>query len=75
MRYLTRDGVTFEGESARQTVLALRATSRTPGRDLAHFMAAAATAARLQTGQHVRATTPGVFLADLEHVGLIERID
>ena len=75
MRYMTRDGETFECETERQTVLALRATSRTPGRDLAHFMAAAATAARVQTGQHVRATTPEAFLADLEHIGLIERLD
>jgi hypothetical protein len=76
MRYLNRDdGTTFEGETARDTVLALRATSRTPGRDIAHFMAAAAAGTRLQTGRHIRTTTPDVFLADLERVGVIERID
>jgi hypothetical protein len=75
MRYLNRDGTTFEGETARDAVIALRATSRTPGRDLTHFMAAAAAGGRLQTGRHIRTTTPDVFLADLEHAGLIERID
>jgi hypothetical protein len=75
MRYLNRDGTTFAGETARDAVAALRATSRTPGRDLTHFMAAAAAGARMRTGRHVRATTPEVFLADLERVGLIERID
>ena len=75
MRYLTRDGLTFEGETARDAVAALRATSRTPGRDIAHFMAAAAAGTRVQTGRHIRTTTPDVFLADLERVGVIERID
>ena len=70
-----RRDTTFEGETARDAVIALRATSRTPGRDIAHFMAAAAAGTRLQTGRSIRTTTPEVFLADLERVGLIERID
>ncbi len=75
MRYLNRNGTTFEGETARDAVIALRATSRAPGRDLIHFMAVAAAGTRLQTGRHIRTTTPDVFLADLERVGVIERID
>jgi hypothetical protein len=75
MRYLTKDRTTFEGETARDAVAALRATSRTPGRDVAHFMAAAAAGTRVHTGRHIRTATPEVFLADLERAGLIERID
>jgi hypothetical protein len=76
MRYLNRgDRTTFEGETARDAVIALRATSRTPGRNLTHFMVVAAAGTRLQTGQSIRTTTPEVFLADLERIGLIERID
>jgi hypothetical protein len=67
MRYLKRDdGTIFEGETARDAVIALRATSRTPGRDPTHFMAAVAAGGRLQTGRSIRTTTPDVFLADLE---------
>ena len=76
MRYLSRgDGTTFEGETARDAVIALRATSRTPGRDFTYFMATATARNRLKTGRSIRTTTPEVFLADLERIRLIERID
>jgi hypothetical protein len=75
LRYMTRDGEIFEGDTPRAAALALRAMSRDPRRDLSEFMAVTAAAARLQTGRSIRTYNPAAFLDDLESAGLIERID
>ena len=74
MRFVTRDGVPFDGATFTEAAEALRATSREPGRDLAEFMLGTARRAELQTGHHVRSAVAGDFLADIEAAGLIERL-
>jgi hypothetical protein len=75
MNFRTRDGLEFQGATAREAAEALRAASWQPERDLREWMRRTAAAARLQTGRAVRHHNPDVFLADLESAGLIERVD
>lgn len=74
MRFLTRDGVPFEGGTFLEAVTAPRATSRRSCPGIAEFMVAVAAGVELQAGHHVRSAIAADFLADLEAAGLIERV-
>jgi hypothetical protein len=74
LRFLTRDGVPFEGATFTAAAEALRATSRVPGQDLAEFMRETAHRAELQTGAVVYGHNAFAFLSDLETAGLVERL-
>jgi hypothetical protein len=75
LRYVTREGEPVTGASAADVVIALRAMSRSPGRDLADYMGSTSARARLQNGSVVRGDTCAHFLADLVAAGLLERMN
>ncbi len=74
MRYLTRDGLQIEGETARDLIDQLRNASNTPGPDLDRFLGILARGARLQTGFFVRTDSFRNALADLVRAGLLESL-
>jgi hypothetical protein len=74
MRFITRDGLPLEGETASDIIDALRADSRHPGRDRTEFLGILTKGAKLQTGAKISARDCETVLAGLTDAGLLERI-
>jgi len=71
-RYVTRDGLVLEGETAIEVIDSLRRDSFSPGRDRSEFLRSLAEGAEMQTGKRVRPTDCETALADLIAAGLVE---
>lgn len=76
MTYSTNQGETFTGVSPLEIVTALRDTGRfTADQPIEEFMADFANRMKEWANQSVQYATPEAFVADLERVGYLTKID